>query len=125
MSGYSNDWSNYTYMNINQPLSPQTELTRESLDRNEASGSNEPRSSARAHGTTSFFDPLQLSSTDFSMPGSLTNISDELSFHFAQVQDLSVSSIQSLNTPITHDLWFRGQNQREVSLHRSTNLYLG
>jgi hypothetical protein len=125
MSEYSNNWSNYHYMNVNQPLSPQTELIRESLDRNEASGSSEPRNSARVHGATSFFDPLQLSSAGFDMPASLTGISDDFDFHLAQIVDASASSIQSLNTPITSDLWFRGQDQREVRLHRFTKFDLG
>jgi hypothetical protein len=125
MSEYSNNWSNYSYMNVNQPLCPQTELIRESLDRNESSGSSEPRYSARAHGTAGFFDQLPLSSTNFAMPGSLINISDDFNFHLAQIQDASGSGIQSLNTSITPDLWLRGQNPREVRLHRSINLDLG
>jgi hypothetical protein len=121
MSEYSNNWPNYLYTNINQPPSPRTEFIRDSLDRNVAPASFEPRNLARDQ----FFDPLQLSSANFGMPGSLTSISDDYNFHLAQIEDVSASSIQSLNTPISHDLWFRGQNQREVGLHRSTNLYLG
>jgi hypothetical protein len=124
MSEYSTNWDLY-YSAANQPLSPQTDPTRESPDRNDGSGRTAPTDPGRIHETTSIAGPPQITSLDFVLPDPLIAMQGAYSsgddWHISQLPDVSGSSNQNFNPSLLPSLWYEEPYLRGVRLHKYKN----